>query len=333
MNVLLIRPPRRNIYDAGLSVPPLGLAYIASSLRKQGHEVEILDAYALRWSWSKMSQHLQNIFVDVIGFTVMTPMLDTVIKATKIVRSSCKYLIVGGPHPTAVKHDVFDDLPDIDYAVVGEGEQVICELLDYLHDRTCNVDFQIEKKLPKGVVAKGIPFVPASTPNVHEILLPSRDLLPQRHYHYLFATKPGFATMISSRGCPFRCSFCDKSVGGSRWRARSAVDVVDEMEKLQKENIGFINFYDDNFLLSRSRVVAICEEILRRNLHIEWKCEGRVDSVDLELLQLMRRAGCRVIAYGVESGNAQTSIQTIPPAMIRATNCCTFFTQTIIQQL
>lgn len=306
MNVLLIRPPRRNIYDAGLSVPPLGLAYIASSLREQGHTVEILDAYALRWSWSKMSQHLQNIFVDVIGFTVMTPMLDTVAKAVKIVRSSCRFLIVGGPHPTAVKHDVFDDLPEIDYAVVGEGELVVCELLDYLQDRNSNVPSQVEMKLPNGVVARKKTFVPASTPNVHDISLPSRDLLPQKHYHYLFATKPGFATMISSRGCPFRCSFCDKSVGGSRWRARSAVDVVDEMETLQKENIGFINFYDDNFLLSRSRVVAICEEILRRNLQIEWKCEGRVDSVDLELLQLMRRAGCRVIAYGVESGNAQS---------------------------
>ena len=304
MNVLLIRPPRRNIYDAGLSVPPLGLAYIAASLRKQGHDVEILDAYALRWSWSKMSQHLKNIFVDVIGFTVMTPMLDTVVKATRIVRSSCRFLVVGGPHPTAVKHDVFEDLPDIDYAVVGEGEQVICDLLDYLyeHDGTSHV----EKKLPNGVVAKGIPFVPASTPDVHKISFPSRDLLPQRHYHYLFATKPGFATMISSRGCPFRCSFCDKSVGGSRWRARSAVDIVNEMESLQNGNIGFINFYDDNFLLSRSRVIAICEEIMRRNLHVEWKCEGRVDSVDLELLQIMRRAGCRVIAYGVESGNAQS---------------------------
>ena len=304
MNVLLIRPPRRNIYDAGLSVPPLGLAYIAASLRKQGHDVEILDAYALRWSWSKMSQHLKNIFVDVIGFTVMTPMLDTVVKATRIVRSSCRFLVVGGPHPTAVKHDVFEDLPDIDYAVVGEGEQVICELLDYLHeyDGTSHV----ERKIPNGVVAKGIPFFPALTPDVHKIPFPSRDLLPQRNYHYLFATKPGFATMISSRGCPFRCSFCDKSVGGSRWRARSAVDIVNEMESLQNGNIGFINFYDDNFLLSRSRVIAICEEIMRRNLHVEWKCEGRVDSVDLELLQIMRRAGCRVIAYGVESGNAQS---------------------------
>ena len=113
--------------------------------------------------------------------------------------------------------------------------------------------------------------------------------------------------MISSRGCPFRCSFCDKSVGGSRWRARTASDVVDEMVHLQRDlGIGFLNFYDDNFTLNRSRVMAICEELMRRGLDIEWKCEGRVDSVDAELLGIMRAAGCRVVAYGVESANPDT---------------------------
>ena len=113
--------------------------------------------------------------------------------------------------------------------------------------------------------------------------------------------------MISSRGCPFRCSFCDKSVGGSKWRARSARDVVDEMAELKAEfGVGFINFYDDNFTISRRRVMDICDEIIRRGLDIEWKCEGRVDSVDPELLGRMRAAGCRVVAYGVESANPET---------------------------
>ena len=201
-----------------------------------------------------------------------------------------------------MKHEIFEDIPEVDYAVVGEGEDVICQLLDFLaHNHSV-----AKSKIPAGVVARGKIFQPANPPLVHNIVRPARDLLPQKYYHYLFATKTGFATMISSRGCPFRCSFCDKSVGGSKWRARSATDVVDEMEMLKNMGIGFINFYDDNFLLSRSRVVAICEEILERNIVVDWKCEGRVDSVDLELLHLMRRAGCRVIAYGVESGNAKS---------------------------
>ena len=92
--------------------------------------------------------------------------------------------------------------------------------------------------------------------------------------------------MITSRGCPFRCSFCDKTVSGSSWRARTAVDVVDEMQEMVEEyGIEFINIYDDNFTLHRQRVIDICQEIIRRGLLVHWKCEGRVDSVDLSMLQ------------------------------------------------
>ena len=142
---------------------------------------------------------------------------------------------------------------------------------------------------------------------IAELAWPARQLLPNHAYRYLFATRRGFATMITSRGCPFQCTFCDKSVGGSRWRARQPEDVVEELwEVRHRHGARFVNFYDDNFTLKRDRVVGICEEILRRGLEVEWKCEGRVDGVDGPLLRLMRRAGCRTVAYGVESGNAAT---------------------------
>ena len=150
-------------------------------------------------------------------------------------------------------------------------------------------------------------FREAPVPNIHALPRPARELLPNQHYRYLFSTRRGFGTMITSRGCPFRCSFCDKSVSGSRWRARKAADIVDEMAFMrQQHNIRFINFYDDNFLLHRQRVMDICHELIRRKVDVEWKCEGRVDAVDRELLTLMRKAGCRVVAYGVESGNAES---------------------------
>ena len=110
--------------------------------------------------------------------------------------------------------------------------------------------------------------------------------------------------MISSRGCPFRCTFCDKTVSGSGWRARSAGDVVDELEWCQRTlGIGSVCIFDDNFTLRRRRVVAICEEILRRGLDIHWKCEARVDGVTPELAALMAAAGCQTVAFGVESAN------------------------------
>ncbi len=295
MRVLLIRPPRREAGDMGLSVPPLGLAYIAASLIDAGHEVEILDAYALRWSWSLFETKMASTQADVIGFSAMTPTVDVVRKSLPIVRSSARWIILGGPHPTAVREQVLQDMPLLDAAVVGEGEQVVVELLKWFVDGG---------ELPAGVLHRSHAFSDASAPDVRDIPFPARHLLPQDKYRYLFATRRGFATMITSRGCPFRCSFCDKSVGGSRWRSRTAIDVVDEMELLQRSGVGFVNFYDDNFTLHPRRVEDICNEILRRGLNIEWKCEGRVDSVDLALLRLMKKAGCRVIAYGVESGNS-----------------------------
>lgn len=295
MNILLLRPPRRDLWDMGLSVPPMGLAYIASSLLEAGHEVEILDAYALGWSWNRLSQWIQNKHFDVLGCTVMTPTLDIVARAITICRPFVDAVVVGGPHPTAVKEQIFIDIPHVDAAVVGEGEEVIVRWLAYRNGK---------ETFPAGVLERGKDFIPASPPDIHALPMPARHLLPNHKYRYLFSSHARIGTMITSRGCPFRCSFCDKSVGGSRWRARNAQEVVNELWYMKHElGIGFVNFYDDNFTLHRARVVDICNEILRRGLRISWKCEGRVDGVDLELLTLMKKAGCITVAYGVESGN------------------------------
>jgi anaerobic magnesium-protoporphyrin IX monomethyl ester cyclase len=300
MYLLLVRPPRRSLSDAGLGVPPLGLAYIAAAARAAGHRVQILDAYVQDMSWSDFEREIAARRPEAVGLTVMTPMVDVIARATQLIRPHAQHIIVGGPHPTAVGADVFDDLPAIDAAVQGEGEEIIAPLLQWLSTDQAQLP-------PGGVRVRGAEFTASVPPaDLSTILRPARDLLPHGAYRYLFATRRGFATMITSRGCPFSCSFCDKSVSGSRWRARGAVDVVDEMAQLAASGVGFINFYDDNFTLQRKRVVAICDEILRRGLDIHWKCEGRVDSVDLQLLQLMARAGCQVVAYGVESANPET---------------------------
>ena len=301
MRVLLARPPRRDPSDAGLAVPPLGLAYIAASLRQAGHAVDLIDAYVLGWSWQRFHDELAQRRPDVLGLSAMTPVADVAARAVKLARPWVGRVVLGGPHPTAVRESVFDEMPGLDAAVVGEGEEIAPALLAWWAAGSPGAP-------PPGVMAPGHAFVDATPPqDLTRLALPARDLLPMGAYRYLFATRPGFATVISSRGCPFRCTFCDKSVGGSRWRARPADDVVDELEVLVRDHgVGFVNFYDDNFTLRRSRVVEICEALIRRRLDLEWKCEGRVDGVDLELLHLMRRAGCRTIAYGVESGNAET---------------------------
>ncbi len=301
MKTVLLRPPRRDSRDRGLPIPPLGLAYLAATLRAQGRRVELIDAYALNWSWARTRKELARRRPDVLGLGCMTPVADVAYRAAEELGGSAKHVVLGGPHATALRGQVLAECRAVDHAVVGEGEEVIGPYLDWLARRQ-------QGRPPAGVLSRTHPFVAHHVRrDLVDIEWPARDLLPQGAYRYLLATRPGFATMITSRGCPFRCSFCDKSVSGSRWRARPAEDVVAEMAHLvDHHGVGFINFYDDNFTLSRRRVAEICEQLLQSGVDVAWKCEGRVDGVDSELLQLMRRAGCRTIAYGVESGHADT---------------------------
>lgn len=279
----------------------MGLAYVAAALLEAGHHVEIIDAHALNWSWRRFEDEVAHRMPDVLGLTAMTPVADVAARAAQVARRHVGRIVLGGPHPTAVGEQVFSEMPELDAAIVGEGERSAVALMSWWAQGASGDP-------PPGVRIPGAPFQKATpVADLTQLPMPARHLLPNQAYRYLFATRRGFGTMITSRGCPFRCSFCDKSVGGSRWRARPAAHVVDEMAHMRHQhNLRFINFYDDNFTLQRSRVEAICEEILRRGLDVEWKCEGRVDGVDEPLLRLMRRAGCRVVAYGVESGNPQT---------------------------
>jgi radical SAM superfamily enzyme YgiQ (UPF0313 family) len=297
---LLVRPPRRDAWDAGLSVPPLGLAYVAAALREAEYCVDILDAYALGLTWAEFERALRESDAQVLGLGTMTPVADSAYRTAELARGLFDFVLLGGPHPTAVRESVFQECAAIDHLILGEAEEIMAPYAAWIESGA-------KTPPPAGVMAPHQEFEPHTPARpIDAIAWPARDLLPNHTYRYLMATRPGFATLISSRGCPFRCSFCDKSVSGSRWRARSAKNVVEEMASLVATGVGFINFYDDNFTLQRSRVLEICDEIEAQGVEVHWKCEGRVDGVDLHLLKRMRRAGCRVIAYGVESGNRET---------------------------
>jgi radical SAM superfamily enzyme YgiQ (UPF0313 family) len=133
---------------------------------------------------------------------------------------------------------------------------------------------------------------------------PARDLLPNEKYRYPLCGNGPVTSVITSRGCPYKCIFCDKSVFGSKWRAVSAEAVLSEVDEVvQRYGVRAIVFYDDLFTLNKRRLAAVCEGLIARNYDLRWKAEGRVDGVDAETLGLMKRAGCDTIAYGVESAN------------------------------
>jgi anaerobic magnesium-protoporphyrin IX monomethyl ester cyclase len=304
-DIALVRGPEDRGAMASMPLPPLGLLYVASALEAAGVRVAVVDAPGEGLDQAGFLERVRMVGAPVIGLSGMTPMRDRIARDVALVRPLTQKIVLGGVHATRFREAVLDEFPGVDALVIGEGEGPAVALMDWWAQAN-------RGDPPPGVLVRGQPFTEATAPpDLDQLAWPARHLVPHARYRYLFQTRPRFTTMISSRGCPFRCTFCDKTVSGSGWRARSAGDVVDELEWCQRTlGIGSVCIFDDNFTLRRKRVVAICNEILRRGLTIHWKCEARVDGVTPDLAKLMAAAGCRTVAFGVESGN-QSSLETL----------------------
>lgn len=298
MKVLLINPPARNLTREEVVTPPLGLAYLASSIQPDGHRIKILDAFAQGINWNQFEEEVKKEKADLIGIGGMTPIIDNTLRAIQICRPHARYIVTGGPHFSVHKQEFFRDCPDLDFGIAGEGEESFRILLERLEEGKDPWDVP-------GLVGPENFNPPANfKKKLDDIPFPARHLLPNESYRYALWPGKKVTTMITSRGCPYRCIFCDKSIFGSRWRARSSVNVLDEMEEVVRGlGIDSMILYDDLFTLNKERVIEICQGILERGLRFQWKCEGRVDRVDEEMLSWLKKAGCSMIAYGVESGN------------------------------
>ncbi len=313
MKVLLINPPLMNLVqaetpkfvtqDRGYS-PPLGLISIATSINKfSRHRAEVLDTQVLELSLEQIKEKVREINPDAVGMAAITfTLLDSLKMAVlvKEINPSIR-VILGGPHATLFPKETLNQ-PHVDFVVAGEGEKTFPELMDCLG----------EGKKPEGVKglyyrnSKGEVVSTGISPVIEELdelPIPDRTLTPYEKYSSVLSKANPLTTMVTSRGCPFRCTFCDRpQMGGKSFRARSAKLIVDEMEQCKRLGINEILFYDDTFTMVRSRVVEVCNEILRRNLKIVWDIRTRVDKVDEELVRLMKKAGLERINFGVESG-------------------------------
>lgn len=298
MKILLLNPPARKQEYQSIVVPPLGLLSVATHLKSAGYDVTIKDAFAEGMNWIDFAAYIKEKKPDVLGIGGMSPVIDTTFKAIKIARPYAGQIIMGGPHASVYRHLIFDQCPDVDYVVIGEGEESTLALVH---------------AIAAGVTIAGIDGVISKTiknndreliPDINTIHHPDRSLISNRLYRYPLLKDRQVTTVITSRGCPYGCTFCDKSIFGSTWRARSVESVLAEIDEIVNiYNIESVIFYDDLFTLNKERVIGICEGILRKGYKLSWKCEGRVNLADLETMKLMKRAGCSIIAYGVESAN------------------------------
>ena len=303
MKVLMINPPYNSskYKFIGLVAPPLGIAYIAAMLEKNGITVKILDAPALEIGHEAVKNEIQKYSPDIVAVTSVTPTIESALKTAKISKEACPnaVTVLGGYHPTFTYQEVLKN-DFVDIVVCGEGELTMVELVDSLENgknlrEVKGIATKDFKTLPRGII-KDLDSIP----------FPARHLLPMDEYKIL-NMKLTTGTIVSGRGCPYKCSFCASSaMHGQKLRLRSAENVVDEMEYLVNDhNIEMVAFMDDTFTLNNKRVYEICETIKDRGLDNYWGCTARVDTISEDLLKTMKDAGCITMFLGVESADQQ----------------------------
>ena len=328
--VLLINPPADNTLvgnnpkfldeERGYN-PPLGLLYLAAMLEERSkHAVCVLDAQAEELSYDALAQHIAGEAPDLVGITTMTFTLLDVARTIEVARRAAPQarVVLGGPHVHLYPRESVA-LAGVDFAIAGEGEYAIVALADRLNEPSrwgevpglvyhgdsrfqipdSRLKSEIGNRKSEIVANEQQPFIE----DLDALPFPARDLTPFRRYSSVLAKRQPITTMFTSRGCPYRCTFCDRPHLGKRFRARSARNVVDEMQGCVEMGIQEFLIYDDTFTVRRQRVLDICSEIQRRGLDVGWDIRARVDTVDEETLKALRAAGCERIHYGVEAGS------------------------------
>ncbi len=300
--VALINPPQATHYPQ----PPMGLALLAAVLERAGHQVSIVEANALRLPPEAVVPLVSQ--ADIVGLTAMTPTINAALAIVRHLKKARPALpvILGGAHATLLPEETLTSTPELDIIIRGEGEETILELLSALGAK------QPVNKIPGISYREGDKIVstPLRTKMVDLDTLPflAYHLLPWRSYkpHPPHGRGLPFAAVITSRGCPYHCSYCSKPIFGTAFRGQNPERVAGEIDyHRRKFNIREFAFYDDVFTLDKKRTHAIADEMIKRGLKVPWTCETRVNLIDKELLRHIKQAGCYSISYGIESGSPE----------------------------
>lgn len=315
VKVLLINPPRfHELIGKNPAIvekhrgfnPPLGLLHLAGYTEEHSdHRVEIIDAQPHGWIYDELKAEIAKHEFDVCGITAMTFTLTDVIQTCRVVRqvNPSATIVLGGPHVHLFPDETIR-FPEVDFLIQGEGEIAFVDFLNKLGQPELwptvpGIVYQDKKGT---IHNKGIA---PSTTNLDELGFPARHKLDIGLYTSLLGRDDVITTMFTSRGCPFRCTFCDRPfspvISGFRWR--TAKHVADEIEQCVELGISEAFIYDDTFSVRKDRVHDLCDEIINRGIKFRWDVRAHVNTVDLDLLKHMAEAGCDRIHYGVESGN------------------------------
>jgi radical SAM superfamily enzyme YgiQ (UPF0313 family) len=288
-----------------LYYPPLGLCSMAGALRAQGYAAGVADAQFDRtWPGSLLDRvrAQRPALVGVLTTTPVLPVVHELVQALRTLRETEKLdfrIVAGGAHVSCDPGIV----PDLgaDFGVVGDGELPVCGLADLLvraQGRAADVPGLVW--VEDGVLRQNEP-APANA--VRDYPPPDRSVLNRNKYFNPFLPVPT-TTVISARGCPFQCAFCCRSQSMGSYRPRPVEAFLQEVEQVQAEGYGFVSIIDETFTFDKKRAAAIARGLLRLGPKFAWSCQTRADTVDEDILRIIKRAGCINISFGVEAGDS-----------------------------
>ncbi|OGL44069.1 MAG: hypothetical protein A2W05_03340 [Candidatus Schekmanbacteria bacterium RBG_16_38_10] len=334
VKIILIDPPFYRFIGYYNRYFPLGLAYLAVVLRENGHDVLIYDAdcnvnpskmdftrledsypfylKSLKDNnhpiWQEMKKTIRNFKPDIIGISVWTTFAASAFKIASICKEYDRNIpvVMGGPHITIKYDEVMNICPDVDFLIRGEGEGPIVELVKALNKHkegnpftnpdTLSIKGISYRKDGKAVHNPSGEFIK----DIDTIPFPTRDLLLNKDSY----TSEDMGLLMTSRGCPYNCSYCATSIWERKTRYRSVDNVIDEIRfVMDKYGTRQFTFKDDSFTVNKKRVLELCDRLIKEKIKVNWDCNTRVNLVDEELLKKMKKAGCNSIKVGIETGS------------------------------
>lgn len=306
--ILLLNP---SVKGSLYKTPCLGIAYIGASLKKEGHDVTLIDGSLFDVDTKRINSLITRLRPDCIGMTGFTLQYPAIRKIFPIIKQLNPQIITvfGGQHASALTEYVMKETPEIDFTIKGEGEIAFPALVKALNNG--DKDLSKIEGLAYRENGKVVINPPSLLTDLDDLEYPWQVVNPLDYArgmgHGFMAKRRPVAPVISSRGCPYKCAFCGGSVVlGRKLRLRNPKRFVDEIEYLvEKFSVKEIHIVDDNFTFYNEHATQVCEEILKRRLNISWALPNgiRADSVDYPLLRLMRKAGCYYMALGIEFGS------------------------------
>lgn len=310
--ILLINPPEENMIVAdnpsfvdeerGYN-PPIGLLYIATAIKKNTDwEIVFLDMNAEKINYIDLPSKILEIKPEIVGMTALTFTILDVLKTAEIVKNTNNSIkvMIGGIHPYIYPNETIR-LKNIDYICLGEGELSIVDFLKE-YPEIENVKGFIFKNKNNEIINTGMRD---TVKDLDIYNFPDRRLSKYEVYSSIIAKNNPITTMITSRGCPFQCTYCVRPHFGKICRFRSAGNIVEEFKDCIELGIKEILIYDDTFTINKARVMEFCKKMIDEKFgeKIKWDIRSRIDTVDIEMIKVLKKAGCDRIHFGIESAN------------------------------